>query len=179
MEWEFKDDLVAIREKALEADRAYLSSRPAIGQSSEESVTICKRAQRLRVAAFKAEREVEQMADDLNLDYGYTAGEDYRDRPTPDEYDRAEPALMRRVDEHTAEVDGRLHIDDLNDAIGLAIPEDEDYDTAAGLVFSELGYIPTVGEKLTAYGAEITVLAADERKITRLRVVRSGRAEQR
>jgi CBS domain containing-hemolysin-like protein len=87
-----------------------------------------------------------------------------------DEYDRPEPALMHRLDGETAEVDGRLHIDDLNDAMGLRIPEDEDYDTVAGCVFSELGYIPAVGETLRLHRAEFTVLEADDRKITRLRV---------
>ena len=40
----------------------------------------------------------------------------------------------------------------------------------AGLVFSELGYIPQIDETLHAFGADFAVLAADERKITRLRV---------
>jgi CBS domain containing-hemolysin-like protein len=87
-----------------------------------------------------------------------------------DEYDRVEPALMKRIDRKTAEVDGRLHIDDLNDIFGLDIPEDEDYDTVAGFIFSELGFIPTADEILEAGGAKFTVLAADERKISKLRV---------
>lgn len=87
-----------------------------------------------------------------------------------DEYDRAEPALMKRIDRKTAEVDGRLHIDDLNDTLGLDIPEDQDYDTVAGFIFSELGFIPAANETLEAGGAKFTVLAADERKISKLRV---------
>ena len=87
-----------------------------------------------------------------------------------DEYDRAEPALMKRIDHKTVEVDGRLHIDDLNDTFGLAIPEDEDYDTVAGFIFSELGFIPAADETLETGGARFTVLAADERKISKLRV---------
>ncbi len=87
-----------------------------------------------------------------------------------DEYDEAVPAAVERIDERTAEVDGRFYVDELNDALGLELPEDEDYDTIAGFVFSELGYIPTVGETLEAGDAKFTVLAADERKITRLRV---------
>ncbi len=87
-----------------------------------------------------------------------------------DEYDRPESALMKRIDERSAEVDGRMYIDDLNDAMGLDLPEDADYDTVAGFVFSELGYIPPVGESLRAHGAPVPVLAADDRRITRLRV---------
>ena len=87
-----------------------------------------------------------------------------------DEYDRTASAPMQRIDERTVEVDGRFYIDELNDALDLELPEDEDYDTVAGFVFSELGYIPTVGEEFESHDARFTVLAADERKITRLKV---------
>lgn len=88
-----------------------------------------------------------------------------------DEYDQAESPLLKRIDDRTVEVDGRMYVDDLNDAVGLSLPEEEDYETVAGFVFSELGFIPPVGQTLSSNGAEFTVLAADDRKITRLRVV--------
>ena len=110
-------------------------------------------------------------------EYGGTAGivtiEDVLEEivgDITDEYDQAEPVLIERVSTTAIEADGRLHIDDLNDALGLHLPEDEDYDTVAGLVFTELGYIPTAGETLKAHGATFTILAANERKLTRLRV---------
>ena len=87
-----------------------------------------------------------------------------------DEYDRAESPLIKRIDEKTFEVDGRMYIDDFNDATGLHLPEEQEYETVAGFVFSELGVIPSVGESLIADGAKFTVLAADQRKIIRLRV---------
>jgi CBS domain containing-hemolysin-like protein len=120
-------------------------------------------------------------------EYGGTAGlvtvEDILEEivgEISDEYDKPEPQPMTLVDEHTAEIDGRMYIDDLNDALKLKIPEDEDYDTAAGLVAAELGHIPEPSETIEAYGARFTVLAADERKITRLRVevLEEGEAEE-
>ncbi len=110
-------------------------------------------------------------------EYGGTAGvvsiEDVLEEivgEISDEYDHAEPALMHRLNDSAAEVDGRMYIDDLNAAMGLTIPQDRDYVTVAGMVFSELGYIPHAGETLQAYGGKFTVLAADERKITKLKV---------
>ncbi len=88
-----------------------------------------------------------------------------------DEYDHAESPLLKRIDERTVEADGRMYIEDLNDAMGLTLPEEEDYETVAGFIFSELGFIPPVGQTLKTNGAEFTVIAADARKITRLRVV--------
>ena len=96
-----------------------------------------------------------------------------------DEYDRSEPAQIQRLAEDTVEIEGRVYIDDLNDALELEIPEDEDYDTVAGFVFSELGYIPAAEETLERQGATFTVLDADERKINRLRVRRLPRVKDR
>jgi len=87
-----------------------------------------------------------------------------------DEYDKPEPEPMTLLDDRTAEIDGRVYVDDLNDVLKLKLPEDEDYDTVAGLILSELGHIPQVGETMDSHGARFTILAADERKITRLRV---------
>jgi len=112
-------------------------------------------------------------------EYGGTAGiatiEDLLEEivgEIADEYDLEEPEEMERLDDRTVEIDARMHIDDLNDALELELPEDEDYDTVAGFIFSELGYIPQVGEKLESHRARFAVLAADERRLVRLRVER-------
>jgi len=110
-------------------------------------------------------------------EYGGTAGlvtvEDVLEEivgEIADEYDLPPATMMKRLDERTAEVDGRMNIDELVAAMGLDIPAQRDYDTVAGLMFSHLGYIPSAGEKLRAHGAEFTVLAADERRITKVRL---------
>jgi Mg2+/Co2+ transporter CorC len=48
--------------------------------------------------------------------------------------------------------------------------EADDFTTIAGLVINESGKVPAVGELLTIRGLEVKVLAADERRIIRLRV---------
>jgi CBS domain containing-hemolysin-like protein len=110
-------------------------------------------------------------------EYGGTAGlvtiEDVLEEivgEIADEYDIIAEAQVLRINENTVEVDGRLYVDELNDVLELDLPEDEDYDTIAGYVFAELGYIPTVGESFAADGAEFTIMEADERKIIKLRV---------
>jgi putative hemolysin len=50
--------------------------------------------------------------------------------------------------------------------------EGEDYTTIAGLVTTEAGYVPKVGEKLELRGLDIEVLQADEKKIHLLRLRR-------
>lgn len=54
--------------------------------------------------------------------------------------------------------------------------EDDDFTTIAGLVTSEVGYVPKQGEKLVVRGLEIEVLQADEKKLHLLRL-RKARVE--
>jgi len=95
-----------------------------------------------------------------------------------DEYETAEQAELKRIDEHTVEVDARMSIDDLNDELKLELPEDEDYETIGGFVFSTMGKIPAVGEQCVHGNVEIQVLAADPRRILRLRLTMSPTAEK-
>ena len=48
--------------------------------------------------------------------------------------------------------------------------EDDDFTTIAGLVTSEAGYVPKVGEELSIRGLEIKILRADEKKLALLRI---------
>ncbi len=87
-----------------------------------------------------------------------------------DEYETATPAELVRIDEHTAEVDARMRIDDLNDELNLELPEDEDFETIGGFVFSAMGRIPKVGERCEHENIDIQVIAAESRRILRLRL---------
>ena len=87
-----------------------------------------------------------------------------------DEHDRPVSPLLKRIDERTAEVDGRIRIDDLNRALAIELPEGPDYDTLAGLMTTQLGFIPPVGEMLNVGRVSLTVSAADARRISRVKV---------
>jgi putative hemolysin len=103
-----------------------------------------------------------------------------------DEYELAEddaPELDVREDQRDATIDARAYIDDANEAlaaIGLKLPEGEDYDTVGGLVITTMGRIPLAGETLLLEGEEaavaITVLDAEPTKVLKVRVQR-GAAE--
>jgi len=108
-------------------------------------------------------------------EYGGTAGlitiEDILEElvgEIADEYEPAEPATLRQVDEHTYEVDARMRIDDLNNQLEIGLPDDADYETIGGFVFSTLGKIPKAGESCAYENLGIEVLAAEPRRVTRL-----------
>ncbi len=72
--------------------------------------------------------------------------------------DEGVPSL-HAVDERRAEVDGRYRVGDLNQRLGLSLPEDQDYDTIGGFVLATLGHVPTVGETFESHGARFTALS--------------------
>ena len=87
-----------------------------------------------------------------------------------DEYDRVVEVPLRPIDPHTIEVDAKIHIEDVNEALDIDLPEDDDYDTIGGFLFSQMGKIPAPGETFTSKGVEFTILDADERRIKSLRL---------
>ena len=87
-----------------------------------------------------------------------------------DEYEETPPESIKKIDETTIEVDARIYIDDLNNEFELALPEDEDYDTVGGFVFSHLGYVPKTGEIFEYENVKFTIAAAEARKIKRIRI---------
>ena len=91
-----------------------------------------------------------------------------------DEHDESETPGMRQRAIGLWETEARASIEDFNEMSGLnlALPDrDEDIDTLGGLVFTLLGRIPQRGEIVRhPNGAEIQVLEADPRRITRLQI---------
>ena len=87
-----------------------------------------------------------------------------------DEHDEAHTEGIRQLGEHSAEALARVRIAELNERLGLSLPEDEDYDTIGGFVFHELGRIPNVGEELVWQDVRIKVLEATRRRIDRVAI---------
>jgi len=87
-----------------------------------------------------------------------------------DEYDEDIVEEILRVDEKTFETLARVHVDEINEQLGLEIPDDGEYETIGGFVFHELGRIPAVGEELVWRSVRLTVLAATPRRIERLKI---------
>ena len=95
-----------------------------------------------------------------------------------DEYEETPPEAMRKIDATTIEIDARMYVDDLNEEFDIELPEDEDYDTVGGFVFSHLGYIPKTGETFEYGNINFTVVAAGPRQIQRLRIQKPSPPEK-
>ncbi len=87
-----------------------------------------------------------------------------------DESDKDEEEGIRQIDHATAEVLGRTHLDDINERLGLQLPESDEFDTIAGLVVHHFGHIPKPGEWLEQDNVRISVLDASRRRVERLKI---------
>lgn len=74
------------------------------------------------------------------------------------------------------DVPGSTEIEDVEELLELDL-EDEDYTTIAGLVVTEAGYVPKIGDKLELKGLSIEILEADEKRITLLRLSKTMPSE--
>ncbi len=90
-----------------------------------------------------------------------------------DEDDADEPEEIRHLPDGSADVDAGLHVSEVNEEFGTEIPEEAGYETLAGFVLSELGYVPKEGEVVQAAGAEFRVLAASDRRVLRVGIQRT------
>lgn len=115
-------------------------------------------------------------------EYGGTAGivtlEDILEElvgEIADEYEETPRETISRIDQDTIELDARTYVDDLNDQFEFGLPEDEDYETVGGFVFTQLGYIPKSGEEFEYENLKFTVLSAETRSIKRLRIRQMSR----
>ena len=74
------------------------------------------------------------------------------------EPDGDEEPTLTTIDDTRAEADARYHIDDLNERLGLHLPEDDDFDTIGGFVLAQLGHVPTEGESFESHDARFTAI---------------------
>lgn len=87
-----------------------------------------------------------------------------------DEYDNEDEEIAK-INDTTFTVEGSTDIDEVDELIGADIPSG-DYETIAGFIISNLGYLPKDGDMDTVEYENIkfTVLAVDDKRISKIRI---------
>jgi CBS domain containing-hemolysin-like protein len=74
----------------------------------------------------------------------------------------------------TTTVRAEIRIEEVNDALGVALPRDSGFETLAGLLNSCAGAIPQTGDRFYVGGLELTVLQRDDRRVRMVRIARAA-----
>jgi len=74
-------------------------------------------------------------------------------------------------------VDGSTNIRDLASQYEIELPGDAGFETLAGFLLFQLGYIPAPGESVTYGSRTFIVEAMDRNRITRVKILNARPAE--
>lgn len=87
-----------------------------------------------------------------------------------DEYDDEEEEISQ-INETTFTIDGITDVDEITELTGKELPED-DYDTVAGFIINELGYLPQDGDydEVMFENIRFTVLGVENNRIEKVKV---------
>jgi CBS domain containing-hemolysin-like protein len=86
-----------------------------------------------------------------------------------DEFDEDE-RIVRKIDDRTLIVSGRVEVDKLADKFGIDFPEG-DYETIAGYLMERLGSIPTTPEVFELDGHSFSVLESAANRIDLVKII--------
>ncbi len=86
-----------------------------------------------------------------------------------DEDEVDEQDTFVQISPDTYSVDARLNLAELNEKIGTEL-ESENIDTIGGFLIDNMGRVPEKDDIFTHQGIKFTILEADERRITRIRI---------
>lgn len=96
-----------------------------------------------------------------------------------DEYDTEEEEIAK-INDTTFTVEGTTDLDEIDELIGADIPEG-DYDTIAGFIISQLGFLPKDGDMDTVEtdNLKFTVLSVEDKRIAKVRIDITPREEKK
>ncbi|MDN3506281.1 MAG: hemolysin family protein [Simkaniaceae bacterium] len=87
-----------------------------------------------------------------------------------DETDHDEEALFTPLPSGGWIVDAKMTIIDIEEELGVLIPQSPEYDTLGGFVFHKAGAIPSKGWKLHQDTFDLEILSSSERMIEKIRI---------
>ena len=107
-------------------------------------------------------------------EFGTTEGiitlEDMVEEIVGDILEGDEPEPIEFVEDNVAFVQGEVNIDEVNEMLGIDLPEGEEFETLAGFVFNRAGRLVEEGEEIEFDGVQIRIERVDNTRIMKARV---------
>lgn len=93
-----------------------------------------------------------------------------------DEYDKEAP-LFKKIEKNVYDVDAKIGLDELNDALDFDLPTDGDYESLGGFILNLTGYVPDENEVVRYENYDFLVEVVVRNRIKRVRLT-VNQAEQ-
>lgn len=89
-----------------------------------------------------------------------------------DEFDNEEEESIKEIDDNRYEVDAMLDIETINKTLNIELPISEDYESLGGLIMSELGKIPAIGDIVDFQDVKLVVVEVEKMRVSKVEIQR-------
>ena len=89
-----------------------------------------------------------------------------------DEFDNEEEESIKEIDDNRYEVDAMLDIETKNKSLNIDLPISEDYESLGGLIMSELGKIPAIGDIVDFQDVKLVVVEVEKMRVSKVEIQR-------
>jgi len=110
--------------------------------------------------------------DEFGTTEGLVTMEDLTEEIVGEILEGGEEEPIEFLDDDTASVKGEVNIEAVNEALGIDIPEGEEFETLAGFIFNRVGRLVEEGEIIEYEGLEIRVEQVENTRIMKARIKR-------
>ncbi|MDQ2054896.1 MULTISPECIES: hemolysin family protein [Halobellus] len=108
--------------------------------------------------------------DEFGTTEGLVTLEDMVEEIVGDILEDDEEEAFEFLDDRETLVRGEVNIDEVNEALGLELPEGEEFETLAGFIFNRAGRLVEEGEEITYDGITIRIEQVDNTRIMKARI---------
>ena len=168
----YKDVLAKYMEYARKGDKAVLQSPISTLVKNVIYTPETKKISQLLQDFRKQQLHLAIIVDEYGGTEGIVTIEDILEEivgDISDEYDQEE-ALFIPLSEGGWLIDSRMSILDIEEQLGIEIPQDGDYETIGGYIFHETGTIPEKGLMILKPEFELEVIRSNDRRVEKLRI---------
>jgi putative hemolysin len=115
--------------------------------------------------------------DEFGSTKGLVTVEDIVEEIVGEIFETEEEEPMERVDEDTIIVKGEVNLDEVNEELGIELPEEGEFETVAGFIYNRMGRLVEEGETVVYEDVTLTVEETENTRILRVRVETDGQEE--
>jgi putative hemolysin len=115
--------------------------------------------------------------DEFGSTKGLVTVEDIVEEIVGEIFETEEEEPIERIDADTIIVKGEVNVDEVNEEMGIELPEEGEFETVAGFIYNRMGRLVEEGETIVYDDVTLTVEETENTRILRVRVEREGQEE--